>query len=97
MSKIIRFFWTKMLVFFLGKITVFLYKRIQSLDQILRYKTYIFISDIAEDMFISAGVADELPLEEGNVEDWWVEVDELEDENLERQIVVEIRLSSVHF
>ena len=48
-------------------------------------------------MFISAGVADELPLEEGNVEDGGVEVDELEDENLERQVVVEIRLSSMHF
>ena len=83
--------------FFWEKSLFFLYKRIQSLDQILRYKTYIFISDIAEDMFISAGVADKLPLEEGNVEDGGVEVDELEDENLERQVVVEIRLSSMHF
>ena len=43
-----------------------------------------------------AGVADELALEEGDVDDGGVEVDELEDEHFERQVVVEVRLRSVH-
>ena len=45
---------------------------------------------------VVAGVADELALEEGDVDDRRVEVDELEDENFERQVVVEVRLRSVH-
>ena len=45
---------------------------------------------------VVAGVADELALEEGDVDDRRVEVDELEDEHFERQVVVEVRLRSVH-
>ena len=45
---------------------------------------------------IVARVADELALEEGDVDDGGVEVDELEDEHFEGQVVVELRLSSMH-
>ena len=45
---------------------------------------------------VVTGVADELALEEGDVDDRRVEVDELEDEHFERQVVVEVRLRSVH-
>ena len=45
---------------------------------------------------VVAGVADELALEEGDVDDRRVKVDELEDEHFERQVVVEVRLRSVH-
>ena len=43
-----------------------------------------------------ARVADELALEEGDVDDGGVEVDELEDEHFERQVVVEVRLCAMH-
>ena len=43
-----------------------------------------------------ARVADELALEEGDVDDGGVEVDELEDEHFERQVVVKVRLRAVH-
>ena len=45
---------------------------------------------------IVAGVADELALEEGDVDDGGVEVDELEDEHFERQVVVKVWLRSMH-
>ena len=45
---------------------------------------------------IVAWVADELALEEGDVDDGGVEVDELEDEHFERQVVVEVRLRAMH-
>ena len=45
---------------------------------------------------IVARVADELALEEGDVDDGGVEVDELEDEHFERQVVVEVRLCAMH-
>ena len=44
-----------------------------------------------------AGVADELALEEGDVDDGGVEVDELEDEHFERQVVVKVGLRPMHF
>ena len=47
-------------------------------------------------MLVVARVADELALEECNVEDGGVEVDELEYENLEGQVVIKIRLCSMH-
>ena len=59
--------------------------------------SYVFISEIAaHDVVVVTGVADELALEEGDVDDRRVEVDELEDEHFERQVVVEVRLRSVH-
>ena len=58
--------------------------------------TYIFIPEIANNIDVGTGVADKLPLEEGNVDDGGVEVDELEDEDFEGEIIVEIWLSSVH-
>ena len=47
-------------------------------------------------MFVMAGVARELPLEEGHVDQGGVEVDELEDEHFERQVVIELRLGAMH-
>ena len=47
-------------------------------------------------MLVVAGVTNKLPLEEGDVQDGRIEVDELEDEHLERQVVVKIRLCSMH-
>ena len=59
--------------------------------------SYIFVSQItAHDVVIVARVADELALEEGDVDDGGVEVDELEDEHFERQVVVEIGLRPMH-
>ena len=46
---------------------------------------------------IVARVADELALEEGDVDDGGVEVDELEDEHFERQVVVKVGLRPMHF
>ena len=45
---------------------------------------------------IVARVADELALEEGDVDDGGVEVDELEDEHFERQVVVKVGLRAMH-
>ena len=47
-------------------------------------------------MLVMAGVARELPLEEGHVDQGGVEVDELEDEHFEGQVVVELGLGSMH-
>ena len=52
--------------------------------------TYIFVPEIANNVDVGTGVADKLPLEEGNVDDGGVEVDELEDEDFEGEIIVEI-------
>ena len=53
--------------------------------------SYIFVPEVApHDVVIVAGVADELALEEGDVDDGGVEVDELEDEHFERQVVVKV-------
>ena len=65
-------------------------------SQFLLDLSYVFISKIAEDVVIVARVADELALEEGDVDDGGVEVDELEDEHFERQVVVEVRLCAMH-
>ncbi len=48
-------------------------------------------------MLVVPRVSDEAALEEGDVEDGGVEVDELEDEHLERQVVLELGLRPVHF
>ena len=58
---------------------------------------YVFISEVAaHDVVVVTGVADELALEEGDVDYRRVEVDELEDEHFERQVVVELRLGPMH-
>ena len=59
--------------------------------------SYIFIPKIADNVYVSSGVADKLPLEECDVDDGGVEVDELEDEDFESEVVIEIWLCSVHF
>ena len=48
-------------------------------------------------MFVIARVADEAAFDEGDVQNGSVEIDELENEHLERQVVVKLRLSSMHF
>ena len=59
--------------------------------------SYVFISQIAaHDVVVVARVADELALEEGDVDDGGVEVDELEDEHFECQVVIELRLGAMH-
>ena len=58
--------------------------------------TYIFISQVSEDVFVVSRIADESSLEESDVEDGGVEVDELEEKNFEGQVVVELRLGPVH-
>ena len=60
-------------------------------------RTHIFIPEIEHYIDVGSWVSHELPFEEGNVDNGGVEVDELEDEDLERQVVVEIGLSSMHF
>ena len=47
-------------------------------------------------MLVVARVSDEPPLEDGDVEDGGVEVDELEEEHLKRQVVVELGLGTMH-
>ena len=67
------------------------------MQTILFFNTYVFVSQItAKDVVIVARVADELALEEGDVDDGGVEVDELEDEHFERQVVVKVRLRAMH-
>ena len=57
---------------------------------------HLLIPDLAKYVLVVARVADELPLEEGDVDDGGVEVDELEDEHFEGEIVVKLRLGPVH-
>ena len=47
-------------------------------------------------MLVVAWVSDEPSLEERDVEDGGVEVDELEEEHLKRQVVVELGLGTMH-
>ena len=58
--------------------------------------TTLLVPEVANNMFVMAWVARELPLEEGHVDQGGVEVDELEDEHFEGQVVVELRLGSMH-
>ena len=60
-------------------------------------RTYIFISQIAHYVNVGSRIPNELPFEEGNVNDGGVEVDELEDENFKSEIIIKVWLSSVHF
>jgi len=46
---------------------------------------------------VVARVANKAALEEGDVENGRVEVDELENEHLEREVVVKLGLRPVHF
>ena len=65
----------------------------QKLD---KNSTYVLVSDGADDVLVVAGIPHKLALEEGNVQDGGVEVDELEDEHLEGQVVVKVRLCPMH-
>ena len=87
-------------VLFSIKISLYIYKVTSKVTIVLLLmvlKTYIFISKIAHNIDISPGVANKLPLEESNVDDRRVEIDKLEDEYFEGEIIIKIRLSSVHF
>ena len=48
-------------------------------------------------MFVMAGVANKLSLEEGDVDDGGIKIDKLEDEDFEGEIVVILSLCPVHF
>ena len=48
-------------------------------------------------MNVVSGIADEPPLEEGDVDDGRVEIDALKDEHLEGEVVVKVGLRAVHF
>lgn len=48
-------------------------------------------------MLVMPRISHESSLEESDVEDWRVEVDELEEEHFERQIVIKIGLGAMHF
>ena len=61
-----------------------------------KYYIYLLISESSQDVFVVTGVAGELPLEEGDVQNWRVEVDELENENFKSEIIVELWLRPVH-
>ena len=65
-------------------------------DIILSTCTALLVPQVADNMLVMAGVPSELPLEEGHVDQGGVEVDELEDEHFEGQVVVELRLGSMH-
>ena len=52
--------------------------------------THVFVSEVAENVLVVAGVADEATFEESDVENGRVEIDELENENFEGQIIVEL-------
>lgn len=60
-------------------------------------RTYIFISQIAHYVNVGSRIPNKLPFEEGNVNDGGVEVDELEDKDFKGEVIIEVRLSSVHF
>ena len=65
-------------------------------DILLSTCTTLLVPEVADNMLVMAGVARELPLEEGHVDQGGVEVDELEDEHFERQVVVKVRLCAMH-
>ena len=48
-------------------------------------------------MLVVTRIANKLSFEESNVDDGGVEIDELEDENFECEVIIIVRLSSVHF
>ncbi len=59
--------------------------------------TYIFVSDVSDDVAVVSRVSHKPPLDEGNVQDGRVEIDELENEDFEGQVVVKLGLGPVHF
>jgi hypothetical protein len=58
---------------------------------------YIFIPQVSENMLVMAWISHKSSFEEGNVENRGIKVDELEEEHLEGQIVIKIRLGTMHF
>ena len=58
---------------------------------------HLLVPESSKDVFVMAGVADKLPLEEGDVDDGGIEIDELENEDFEGEIVVILSLGPVHF
>ena len=63
----------------------------------LQIASNLFIPKSAKDVLVMSRITHKLSLEECNVDDGRVEIDELEDENFECQVVIIVRLSSVHF
>ena len=48
-------------------------------------------------MIVMARVSNKTAFEESNVENGRIEIDKLEDENFEGQVVIKLRLSTMHF
>ena len=59
--------------------------------------TYIFISEITNNIDVCTRVTNKFSLEEGYVNYRGVEINELKDENFKSQIIIKVGLSSVHF
>ena len=58
--------------------------------------TTLLIPQTPKDVFVVSRVTYKLAFEECNVDDGGVEVDELEDEHLEGEVIIIVRLSPVH-
>jgi len=60
-------------------------------------ESYVFVSQLPDEVGIVSRITDESAFEEGDVENGRIEIDELEDEDLESEVVLELGLSSMHF
>ena len=61
------------------------------------YLLYLLVPERPKDVFVMAGIANKLPFKKCDVDDGRVKVDKLKDENFEGQVVIVLRLRSVHF
>ena len=59
--------------------------------------TYIFVSQVESDMIVVSRVPYETTFKECYVKNGRIEIDELEDEDFERQVVIEFGLRPMHF
>jgi len=59
--------------------------------------TYIFISEVKNDIVVMARISNKTTFEECDVENGRIEIDKLEDEYFECQIVIKLGLRTMHF
>lgn len=59
------------------------------------YVTYVFIPQTQNQSIVS-WIADETAFKEGNVKNWWIIIDELEDKDFKGQIIIKLSLCSMH-
>ena len=67
------------------------------IKHLISLQPHIFVPELSKDVDVVSWIADEPPLEEGDVDDGRVEVDALKDEHLEGEVVVKVGLRAVHF